>query len=328
MSKNSSRRKFLKHGALIGVGTALQAGAAKHVLGNFVNTQYGTGVSNVGEPIIDIHQHTFYSGRTDTQLINHQKTMGVTTTVVLPVDNTPIKRMSTHYGYASALHGPNKTCYDFAQEHAGSFLFGANEVPDIPEATKEIEKYLKLGAKIIGELKFAVACDSKGMQKIYKLAAEYNVPVLMHWKYEEYNFGFPRFYKMLEKYPKTKFIGHAQTWWANIDKAQEDHPWELYPKGPVTKGGITDRYLSDYPNMYGGLAAGSGLNAFTRDEDFTKDFFRRHQDKLLFGSDCSDSVGTGKDCTGSQTIATIRRLVPGTIERKLLYENAKRILQI
>lgn len=328
MSKNSSRRKFLKHGALIGVGTALQAGGAKHVLGNFVNTQYGTGVSNVGEPIIDIHQHTFYSGRTDTQLINHQKTMGVTTTVVLPVDNTPVKRMSTHYGYASALHGPNKTCYDFAQEHAGSFLFGANEVPDIPEATKEIEKYLKLGAKIIGELKFAVACDSKGMQKIYQLAAEYNVPVLMHWKYEEYNFGFPRFYKMLEKYPKTKFIGHAQTWWANIDKAQEDHPWELYPKGPVTKGGITDRYLSDYPNMYGGLAAGSGFNAFIRDEDFTKDFFKRHQDKLLFGSDCSDSVGKGQDCTGAQTIAVIRRLVPGTIERKLLYENSKTILQI
>ena len=31
--------------------------------------------------------------------------------------------------------------------------------------------------------------------------------------------------------------------------------------------GLTDRYLTDYPNMYGDLSATSGLNALTRDED-------------------------------------------------------------
>ena len=36
------------------------------------------------EPIIDIHQHTNYSGRTDEELIAHQRTMGVTKTVLLP----------------------------------------------------------------------------------------------------------------------------------------------------------------------------------------------------------------------------------------------------
>jgi predicted TIM-barrel fold metal-dependent hydrolase len=185
-----------------------------------------------------------------------------------------------------------------------------------------------MGGKMIAEVKFGVACDSQGMQKFYQLAADYDVPILMHWKYEVYNFGFPRFYKMLEKYPKTNFIGHAQTWWANIDKNQQEHPWITYPRGPVTKGGLTDRYLSDYPNMYGDLSAGSGLNAFTRDEDFTRDFFKRHQDKLLFGSDCADSVGTGKACTGAQTIATIRRLASKKTERKLLYENAKKLLKL
>ena len=43
--------------------------------------------------------------------------------------------------------------------------------------------------------------------------------------------------------------------------------------------------------MYGDLSAGSGLNALTRDEDFTRDFLTRHQDKLLYGSDCSDHRG-------------------------------------
>src|SRR6185369_599106 len=36
------------------------------------------------EPIIDIHQHTDYSGRTDEEMIAHQRTMGVTHTVLLP----------------------------------------------------------------------------------------------------------------------------------------------------------------------------------------------------------------------------------------------------
>ena len=38
----------------------------------------------LAEPIIDIHQHTHYHGRTDEDLIKHQKTMGVTLTVLLP----------------------------------------------------------------------------------------------------------------------------------------------------------------------------------------------------------------------------------------------------
>ena len=57
--------------------------------------------------------------------------------------------------------------------------------------------------------------------------------------------------------------------------------------------GYTDRLLSDYPNMYGDLSAGSGLNALTRDEDFARDFLIRHRDRLLFGSDCNDRDGGG-----------------------------------
>ena len=155
-------------------------------------------------------------------------------------------------------------------------------------ATQEIERYLKRGAVLIAEQKFGVECDSPEMQKIYQLAQAHRVPVLMHWQFEMYNYGFERFHRMLEKYPRVNFLGHAQTWWANIDRNYRDDQAVLYPKGPVTPGGLTDRYLSDYPNMYGDLSAGSGLNALTRDEGFTRDFLTRHQDKLVFGSDCSD----------------------------------------
>ena len=282
------------------------------------------------EPIIDIHQHLGYSGRPDEVLLTHQRAMGATTTILLPAGR-PVSRPSTHDGVSNGLQAQclgNEACRQFAKTHGKSFAFGANEVPDIEGATEEIDRYLKRGGVIIAEQKFGVECDAPEMQKIYELAQAHRVPVLMHWQFQMYNYGFERFYKMLEKYSRVNFLGHAQTWWANIDKNNADQT-VMYPKGPVTPGGLTDRYLSDYPNMYGDLSAGSGLNALTRDEDFSRDFLKRYQDKLVYGSDCSDLEGSGPKCQGAQTIATIRRLAGDkTIERKLLYGNAKKLFRL
>ena len=315
-----SRRKFLEKSALAGVGTAISVSLAPSVLGKSVGN----------EPIIDIHQHSNYGGRTEKQLIDHQRAMGITTTILLP-SGRPAFTAATHEGASNGLGGETdgtEICYRLAQKYPGEFTFGANDVPDVPGAVSEIEKYLNLGAKIIGESKFGVECDSPEMQNIYRLAQEYDVPVLMHWQHGRYNHGFERFHKMLEKYPGVNFIGHAQTWWANIDKNHTDQT-KMYPKTKVTPGGLTDRYLSDYPNMYADMSAGSGLNSLLRDEDHARGFIERHQDKLLYGSDCNDSVGYGDKCQGSQTIAAIRRLSPSKeIERKLLYENSKKLFRI
>ena len=282
------------------------------------------------ESVIDIHQHVAYSGRPDPVLLTHQRAMGITTTILLPAGrsvNTP----STHAGVANGLQAEalgNEACFRFAEAHRGEFRFAANEVPDVDGATAEIERYLKLGGLMIAEQKFGVECDAPAMQRIYEVAQAFDVPVLMHWQYRMYNYGFERFHRMLEKYPRVRFIGHAQTWWANIDRGHADQS-VLYPKGPVTPGGLTDRYLTDYPNMFGDLSAGSGLNALTRDEAFTRDFLVRHQDKLLYGSDCNDRDGGGPKCQGTQTIATIRRLAASrTIERKLLHGNALKVFRL
>jgi predicted TIM-barrel fold metal-dependent hydrolase len=322
MKKENSRREFIKQTSIAGLGTILAMGASTSIFANIFTEE--------DKRIIDIHQHTDYSGRTDEQLIAHQRAMGITTTILLPAGH-PISYGSTNYGLSNGLQAKataNEACYRIAQMYPKEFLFGANEVPDVPGAVKEIEKYLKLGAPIIGEMKFNIECDSPEMQSIYELAQSYNVPILMHWQYKIYNRGFERFHTMLEKYPKVNFIGHAQTWWGNIDK---NYPNEniLYPKGKVTPGGITDRLLTDYPNMYGDLSAGSGLFALTRDEEHGKRFLERHQDKLLYGSDCSDPVGSGKACTGAQDIAEVKKLAPSKeIERKLLFGNANKLLRL
>jgi predicted TIM-barrel fold metal-dependent hydrolase len=290
----------------------------------------GGDASAAEDPIIDIHQHVGYSGRPDAVLLAHQRTMGATTTILLPAGR-PVHTASTHEGIANGLQAQalgNEACRTFARAHAREFRFGANDVPDVAGATREIERYLALGGVIIAEQKFGVECDAPEMQRIYALAQEHRVPVLMHWQYKMYNYGFERFDKILAKYPRVNFLGHAQTWWANIDKNYRDDEKNLYPKGPVTAGGLTDRYLSDYPNMFGDMSAGSGQNALTRDEAFARDFIARHQDKLVFGSDCSDHVGAGEKCIGAQTIAVIRRLATSRdVERKLLYGNAKKLFR-
>jgi predicted TIM-barrel fold metal-dependent hydrolase len=270
------------------------------------------------EPIIDIHQHTHYSGRSDEDLVAHQRKMGIAKTVLLPA--------GSKYGLEADAWG-NDSVVALARRYPKEFVFFANELPDIPETRAVLEKYLKLGAIGIGEQKFEVESDSKHIELIASIAREYNVPVLLHFQHGKYNRGFDRFHKILEKFPKVNFIGHAQTWWGNIDRQHDQTV--MYPKTKVTPGGITDRLLADYPNMYGDLSAGSGLNAMLRDEDRAREFLKRHQDKLLYGSDCNDVAGEGEKCSGSRQLATLRRLVSDQkILEKILYRNASRVLKL
>jgi predicted TIM-barrel fold metal-dependent hydrolase len=312
-----SRRTFLCRSSLLLLGVAVQGD--------------GRDAAPAAEPIIDIHQHLNYSGRSDEALLAHQQRMGATTTILLPAGG-PVSTPSTHGGVANGLQAQalgNEPCYRFARAHAAAYRYGANEVPDAAGAVQEITRYLERGAVVIAELKFGLECDSAEMQRIYEIAEAHAVPVLMHWQFQMYNFGFERFHRMLDKYPRVNFLGHAQTWWAHIDRNYRDDRARLYPAGPVTAGGLTDRYLSDYANCYGDLSAGSGLNALTRDEGFSRDFLTRHQNKLLFGSDCSDAAGSGPGCQGAQTIAAVRRLsATRAVERKLLFDNAKELLQL
>jgi predicted TIM-barrel fold metal-dependent hydrolase len=290
MEQARDRRAFLRDAALLLAGAAMPDPLIA-----------GDGPARRSR-IIDIHQHQHYHGWTDEQLVAHQEAMGIGLTILLPA-GSPVDRPSTH--------------------------FGACEVPDLPGAADEIETYLKLGAVVIGELKFEVECDAPEMQRIYQLAQAYEVPVLMHWEHMKYNLGFDRFHRMLEKYPRVNFIGHAVTWWANVDRNHLDQS-VMYPKGPVTPGGLTDRLLRDYPNLYGDLSAGSGLNSILRDIGQAKAFLERHQDKLLYGSDCADLNGDARQgCTGAQTLQKIRELSDSRrMMNKILFRNAEKLFRL
>ena len=306
--KEFTRRRFL--GSLGIAGASLSLAACKTVSTEDVASEVA--------PIIDIHQHTNYVGRSDADLLRHQRTMGVTTTVLLPAGR--------YYGL-DAQCGDNASAERFAKKHPGEFLFFANELPYLKEADAEIRRYLQKGAVGIGEQKFRVLADSGYLERMAGIAKDFGVPILLHFWDGDYNMELERFHKILEKFPSVNFIGHAQSWWGHIDK--NHNPKVIYPKGKVTAGGLTDRWLADYPNIFGDLSAGSGLNALRRDPEFTAGFLERHQQKLLFGSDCRDKEGRGANCLGAQILATVRQYAGSKqVERQILFENARLLLKL
>jgi predicted TIM-barrel fold metal-dependent hydrolase len=271
--------------------------------------------------ILDLHQHTNYSGRTNQQLVAHQMHHRVTTTVLLPGD-----------GWMLSELGDNASCAAMQADYPN--LFSHFACADVAESRMidVLRGNVNRGAIGIGELKFHVAADSPEMHRVFKLAEELNVPVLIHFEYETYSTGLDRFSAILKAYPAVNFIGHAQTWWGNI--SAELNPLDLYPKGPVKPGGLIDRLLADFPNIYGDLSAGSGLNALTRDSDFARDFVTRHSGKLIWGSDCAchDGKGAGTKggyCIAERSLVALRKLVPDeTVLHCILYENGVEVLRL
>lgn len=310
----ASSRRLCRRDFLAVAGAAALSGCKSLTSAKFE----GDASSAVAEPIIDIHQHTNYVGRSDADLLKHQRSMGVTTTVLLPAGR--------YYGL-DAQCGGNESVESFARKHSREFVFFSNELPYLKEADAEIRRFLQRGGIGIGEQKFRVLADSAYLDRMAGIAKDFNVPILLHFWDGDYNMEMARFHKVLEKFPTVNFIGHAQSWWGHIDK--NHNPKNIYPKGKITPGGLTDRWLADYPNIFGDLSAGSGLNALRRDPEFTPAFLQRHQHKLLFGSDCPDKEGRGANCLGAQIISTVRQYSETkSVERKILYANAKLLLKL
>lgn len=284
---------------------------------------------NWGGPVVDCHHHLRPSLEAN---IAHLDGCGVSNAFILgrgPDSAELIKQIESQY--------PGR-------------VLGWAASTDItkPEAEQLLTAAVKSGATGFGEIKFHVAADGPELRRMYALAAELNVPIMIHFQEVPHTAtegtfatGFKNFAAMLKAYPKTKFVGHADAFWANVsaDYANE----AAYPSGPIKRGGITDKLLSDYPNLYADMSANSGNNALSRDPSFTPDFLKRHQDKLFFGSDCSCSDGKGGGisqganppaarmagkCVARETLAVLKKSTSPELFKKLTWENGRRVYGI
>jgi predicted TIM-barrel fold metal-dependent hydrolase len=283
--------------------------------------------SEWGGPILDIHSHLRQG--LDANMA-HMEGCGVTNAVLLTRGSAveQVKAIQAKY--------PKR------------FIWSASTDITKPDAVEVLTKAVSDGAKGFGELKFHVEADGPELRRMYALAGELGVPILVHFQEVPHfegegvwSTGFKRFEAMLKAYPKTRFIGHADAFWANVSADYAEQ--ESYPTGPIKRGGITDKLLGDYANLFGDLSANSGNNALSRDPDFTTDFLARHQNKLVFGSDCScqDGHGGGTSqnnnppaarmrgkCVARETLTLLKRHTKPNVFRKLTWENGHKLFKI
>ena len=231
----------------------------------------------------------------------------------------------------------------------GRFTWFASADVAQPDSVQALTQAVKNGARGFGEMKFHSATDGPEFQRAYALAAELGVPILIHFQEVDHTEnegkwspGFAtKFESMLKAYPKTIFIGHADAFWANV--SADYHNESAYPSGPIARGGVTDRLLANYPNLYGDLSANSGNNMLSRDPDFTADFLRRHQNKLMFGSDCGCADGHGAGigqannpaasrlagkCVARETLTVLKRSATPDVFRKITWDNVHKLLKL
>jgi predicted TIM-barrel fold metal-dependent hydrolase len=276
-------------------------------------------------PVIDMH---FHMRRAPAQNIAHQDGAGVTAANLLTSTDAA--------EHVAALRAQNATMFPS--------WFASTDLTK-PEAAAQLAAAVKAGAKGFGELKMHVDADGPEMRRTYDLAAELNTPVLIHFQdatadlNDAYNSGIRRLEAILKAYPHTKFIGHANSFWAHVSADYADNA--AYPEGPIVRGGLIDKLLADYSNLFGDMSANSARNALSRDAAFTNDFLRRHQDKLHFGSDCNCEDGRGGGaaqnspnvaaairgkCVARETLSLLTKSTTPEIFRKLAWTNAHRLI--
>ena len=272
-------------------------------------------------PIADCHLHINHFDRSVEDTIQHMDATGTTKAFVLPLET----------GEGGVLLRSETVLHAYHQYSDRVIPFCQTDIRQ-PDALERIRAYHLLGCRGIGEQKEHLPLNDPRVEAVIALCDELNWPITIHFQdgANGYNQGIADHLEgYLKTYKRVRIIGHAQTFWANISA---DVPASLYPTGPVRPGGLLDRLLGQYPNLYADMSAGSGYNALSRDEEFTAGFFERHPRQILFGSDCPCRDGRGENfkgqCYSTQLQGFLQRMI--TDKERLadaLYNNAMRALE-
>ncbi len=194
---------------------------------------------------------------------------------------------------------PFEWCLRYYEAAPDRFILAYAPDPRISGALQKMEGAIKTyGVKMCGELKLRMMYDNPDCIDLFRLCGEYGVPVTIHMDYPDSTkqsvpFPRPNFWyggdidaveRVLKKCPETNFLGHAPGFWAHISK---DNLGETvpYPKGKVIPGGKIEEFLGKYPNLYCDCSGGSGVNALSRDREYTKKLFAEFPDRFVYARD-------------------------------------------
>lgn len=282
-----------------------------------------TNTSPQERPLVDCHLHINHYDRSIEDTIRHMDATGTTQAFVLPLET----------GEGGVTLKSETVLHAFHQYPDRVIPFCQTDIRR-DDALERVRAYHLLGCRGIGEQKEHLPLSDKRVETVIALCDELNWPITLHFQDGKggYNQGLAeQLETYLKRYKQVRIIGHAQTWWANISAEVPPPEQTLYPTGPVKPGGLLDRLLGEYPNLYADLSAGSGYNALTRDEDFTAGFLERHRRQMLFGSDCPCRDGKGENfdgtCYNMQLQKFLRRMISDEAALEdVFYNNAMRAL--
>ncbi len=197
-----------------------------------------------------------------------------------------------------------------------------------------IAYYVEHGCKGLGEITANLPWDDPRVDNLLAACESLELPVIFHIGPQMggcYGLvddpGLPKLERALRRFPKLKFLGHSQPFWAEMGPDYGKEGRNGYPKGPIKPGGRLPQLFARYPNLHGDLSAGSGYNAISRDPEFGYQFMEQYQDRLFFGLDI---------CAASNDTPLLRHmqaaLAEGKLSRtayeKIMWRNANALLKL
>jgi len=263
--------------------------------------------------LIDCHLHINHFDRSIEDTIRHMDATGTSKAFVLPLET----------GEGGVLLRPETVLHAWQLYPERIIPFCQTDVRR-DDCIERISAYHLLGCRGIGEQKEHVPLNDRRVEAVIAHCNDLNWPITIHFQDGPggFNQGMAEHLEAyLKRYPKVRIIGHAQTWWANISADVPAPEKSLYPTGPVKPGGLLDRLLGDYPNLYADMSAGSGFNALSRDEEFTAAFIERHPKQFLFGSDCPCRDGMGENFKGQCYSTQLQKFLERIVSDKETLEN-------
>lgn len=153
--------------------------------------------------------------------------------------------------------------------------------------------------------------DDPKLMRLYAACEKVGLPVMFHMDQNKNmdEKGLPRLENILKTYPKCLLIAHSD-WWKNV------------------ADGTCDRLLQTYPNLYADISCTVKRSLFGSDKAMAREFFIKHADQLLFGTD-SGWWSLGKDKKPMPEFALIDELkLPKEVEEKICRKNMDRLFPV
>ena len=265
-----------------------------------------------GQMIIEAHQHSFWLGQNDADLVTNMNANGIDLAWLLTLEIPSFEHTSKHHRQlnpanvrADGTHA-GITLDDQVltrDRYPDRFILGYCSHPALDGAADRLEQaYDMYGARVCGEWRFCVPLDEPRCLSLFRIAGKPAMPVLVHIDvpylpgangkliYQPLWYGgtVVNLEGALKACPATIVLGHGPGFGREISGDADRAPASR-PVGPVVPDGRVIRLLEKYANLYGELSATSALNALRHDLQNAKDFLACFAERLLFGRDCFSS---------------------------------------